>query len=166
MKLRDFRKEDSAVIGSWVRDEKSLYQWSADTINKFPLGDDDLNRQFETGFPGKSAIPLTAVDEDGNVVGHLFIRYPDAADKSVVRFGYVIVDPELRGRGKGREMLELAIDYAGNVLGASRATLGVFTNNDSARRCYESVGFRPLGSRIYKMPIGEWECMEMERSLI
>ncbi len=60
-------------------------------------------------------------------------------------------------------MLQLAINYAQNVLGASKITLGVFTNNDSARYCYESVGFRPAGStRIYIMPIGEWECMEME----
>ena len=36
------------------------------------------------------------------------------------------------------------------------------TNNDSAKYCYKSVGFQPVGkTEIYKMPIGEWECMEM-----
>ncbi|MDE6851493.1 MAG: GNAT family N-acetyltransferase [Lachnospiraceae bacterium] len=80
-----------------------------------------------------------------------------------VRFGFVILDPVLRGQGNGKKMLQLAIDYAKNSLGASKITLGVFANNDSARYCYESVGFRTVGStEIYKMPIGDWECVEME----
>lgn len=86
--------------------EKSLYQWSANRIGKFPL---------------------------------------------------------LRGYGYGKKMLQLAINYVKNNLNASKITLGVFANNDSARYCYESVGFLPVGkTEIYKMPIGEWECIEME----
>lgn len=163
MKLEKYRKKDSAIICSWIKDEKSLYQWSADRIGKFPLEDDDLNEHYAPSMESNTFIPLSAVDENDNLVGHLFIRYPDEDDASIVRFGFVIVDPLLRGCGNGKKMLQLAINYAQNVLGASKITLGVFTNNDSARYCYESVGFRPAGStRIYIMPIGEWECMEME----
>ena len=35
--------------------------------------------------------------DDGNLVGHLFISYPNENDDSIVRFGFVIVDPILRG---------------------------------------------------------------------
>ncbi len=90
MKLRGYRKEDSAVICSWIKDEKSLYQWSADRIGKFPLSEDDLNINYEPFMTDAGFVPLTAVDEVGNVTGHLFIRYPDKKDKSIVRFGYVI----------------------------------------------------------------------------
>ena len=108
-------------------------------------------------------IPLSAVDEKGTLAGHLRIRYPDEADKCTVRFGFVIVDPVLRGRGIGKTMLKLAIDYTKNVLCATKITLGVFTNNDRAKSCYESVGFRSTGkTETYKMPVGEWECAEME----
>ena len=49
----------------------------------------------------------------------------------------------------------------------SKITLGVFTNNDRARYCYESVGFQPVGrTEIYKMPVGEWECLEMELNVL
>lgn len=163
MKLRKYQKEDSAIICSWIKDEKSLYQWSADRIGKFPLADDDLDKNYEPTISNNKFIPLTAIDEDGVVVGHLFIRYPNQEDNSVVRFGYVIVNPSIRGKGNGKRMLQLAIEYAKEELGASRVTLGVFANNDSARYCYEAVGFRRVG-RIdtYKMPIGEWECIEME----
>lgn len=167
MILRKYIKEDSAIICSWIKNEKSLYQWSADRIGKFPLSDDDLNKDYEPVITSDRFIPLTAVDEMDNVIGHLFIRYPNEIDNSIVRFGYVIVNPAMRGCGKGKEMLKLAIDYTRNVLNASKITLGVFVNNDSARYCYESVGFRSIGkTETYKMPIGEWECIEMELPLV
>lgn len=67
---------------------------------------------------------------------------------------------------KGKEMLELMIDYARNVLSATKITLGVFTNNDSAKYCYRSIGFQNTGIiNKYKMKIGEWDCIEMEMHL-
>lgn len=163
MELRKYQKEDSAVICSWIKDEKSLYQWSADRIGKFPLADNDLNENYAPVIKSNRFIPLSAVDNKGNLVGHLFIRYPDEKDDSIVRFGFVIVDSALRECGNGKKMLQLAIDYAKNILHASKITLGVFTNNDSARYCYESAVFQATGLiETYKMPIGEWECSEME----
>lgn len=167
MELKKYCKEDSAIICSWIKDEKSLYQWSADRIVKFPLADNDLTENYIPMIKDKRFIPLSAFDENGNLIGHLFIRYPDEKDDSIVRFGFVIVDPDLRGCGNGKKMLQLAIEYAKNILCASKITLGVFVNNDSARYCYESVGFQPVGkSEIYKMPIGEWECVEMELVIV
>ena len=163
MELRSYRDTDSATICGWIRDEKSLYQWSAGTIGEFPLADDDLNKFYAPVIGSKGFIPLSAVDETGTLVGHLRIRYPDEADKSTVRFGFVIVDPALRGHGVGKEMLRLAIDYARNALGATRITLGVFANNDRAKYCYAAVGFCPTGeTEIYRMPIGDWVCEELE----
>lgn len=162
MELKEYQKEDSTIICSWIQDEKSLYQWSANKLGKFPLEENALNEDYAQMIKNGRFIPLSAFDED-KLIGHLYIRYPDEKDDSIVRFGFVIVDPELRGRVNGKKMLQLAIDYAKNVLCASKITLGVFANNDSARYCYESVGFRPAGrTEIYKMPIGEWECIEME----
>ncbi len=163
MKLRKYQKEDSAVICSWIKDEKSLYQWSADKIGKFPPAENALNEEYIPRMKSNRFIPLSAVDDNENLVGHLIIRYPDENDDSIVRFGFVIVNPAFRGCGNGEKMLQLAIDYAKNLLHASKITLGVFTNNDSARYCYESVGFMAAGiMETYQMPIGEWECMEME----
>lgn len=162
MKLRTYKKEDSANICSWIKDEKSLYQWSANKIGKFPITDNDLNEEYAPMIKGNRFIPLSAVDDKGNLVGHLYIRYSYENDDSIVRFGFVIVDPLLRGCGNGKKMLQLAINYAKNTLHASKITLGVFSNNN-ARYCYESVGFQPIGkTEIYKMPIGEWECIEMK----
>lgn len=163
MKLRKYIKEDSAIICSWIKDEKSLYQWSANRIGKFPLHDDDLNKNYEPMISNGRFIPLSAIDELNHVLGHLFIKYPDETNQSTVCFGFVILNPAIRGCGKGRELLQLAIDYAGSVLNAKKIILRVFSNNNNARQCYEAVGFRPSGKiETYKMSIGEWDCIEME----
>ena len=41
-------------------------------------------------------------------MGHSRIRYPDDSDDYTVRFGFVIVDPAIRGLGNGKRMLQLA----------------------------------------------------------
>ena len=166
MELRKYQSEDSSIICSWIKDEKSLYQWSANCIGKFPLTGNEMNDLYVSEMKCNKFIPLSAFDEEGNLVGHLRIRYPDEANSYVVRIGFVIIDPILRGNGNGKKMMQLAIDYAKNILNASKITLGVFSNNDCARHCYESVGFRSTGeTEIYKMPIGEWECIEMELAI-
>ena len=165
MKLREYKPEDASVICKWIRSEDELYKWSADRFNKFPLPDYIMNINYSEQVAGGRFFPLTATDDEGKVVGHFIIRYPKADDNSSVRFGFVIVDPDVRGKGYGREMILQGIKYAKEKLNASRADLGVFENNDSARRCYESVGFKEFGQRACEMPIGTWNCINMEMSL-
>ena len=162
MKLRDYRKEDAAIICKWLRTEEELYKWSADRYNKFPLTEDDINGSYEPQKASGRFIPLTAVDDADNVVGHIIIRYPKEDNDSSVRFGFVIANPTLRGRGFGKQMLLLGVEYVRENLSAKRIDLGVFANNDSARHCYEAVGFTEYGRRGCEMPIGNWECIDME----
>lgn len=166
MQLRKFRASDSATICSWIKDEKALYQWSADRINTFPLQPDFLANYYSARIECDCIIPLCACDENDLPIGHLFVRYPDCDDKSVVRFGFIIVDNNVRGQGYGRKTMQLAIDYARKVLEAKRITLAVFVNNESAKHCYEAAGFREVGQKsMCKTNIGEWESIEMELAL-
>ena len=109
--------------------------------------------------------PITAIDEKKNVIGHLFVLIPDVNVKTSVRFGFVIVTPEIRGKGFGKKMLNLAIEYAKKELKATRATLGVFANNPKAQACYEAVGFRPYNKRVMNILGADWECIDMEMEL-
>ena len=95
-------------------------------------------------------------------MGHFIIRYPKDDDDSSVRFGFVIIDPALRGRGYGKELIRLGIEYVKENLDATRITLGVFENNDSARHCYEAAGFTEYARSEGKMPTGIWTCAHME----
>ena len=164
MTLRPYEAADSKEICSWVKDEKQLFQWSADRIGKWPLEGEELNKEYKDTNP-RNLIPLVALDENNNPAGHFFIRYPDETDRTQIRFGFVIVSPELRGKGNGRKMLELAIQYAKSQLHASRITLGVFVNNPKARACYESIGFKEYNTRTVNILGSDWECVDMELSI-
>ena len=162
MKLRAYKKEDAPIIASWLLSEEELYKWSADRFNKYPLSGDDINNNYAPQLEAGRFFPLTAVDDNDEVIGYFFIRYPREDDDSCVRFGFVILNPDLRGKGLGREMIRLGIQYVKGHLTASKIELGVFENNERAMKCYESAGFKEYGRRECVMPIGRWECIDME----
>ena len=162
MKLREYRKDDAQVIVGWLRSEEELYKWSADRFNKYPLSEDDINENYAPQLETGRFYPITAENDKGEIVGHFIIRYPRDDDDSSVRFGFVIVSPELRGMGYGKELLRLGVDYVKEHLKATRIDLGVFENNAGARHCYEAVGFNEYSQRVCDMPIGTWKCVDME----
>ena len=136
MTLRPFNINDAETILSWCKDKHAFRLWSADRYKEFPAQPEEMMEQYE----GENMYPLTAVVGE-EIIGHILLRFP-SEDKSVIRFGFVIVDDSKRGKGYGKQMLRLAIDYAQRELGAQKITLGVFCDNLSAVECYKSVGFR------------------------
>ena len=157
MILRPFTIDDAPVILSWIKDLSAFRKWSADRYPAFPPKPEDMLAQYESDV----IFPFTAIDDDGKVVGHIMLRYPDSSN-TVIRLGFVIVDDNLRGKGYGKQMLQLAIQKAKNVFGAKKMTLGVFDNNPSAFHCYESVGFKVIGTESYLIDGEEWTGKEME----
>ena len=105
---------------------------------------------------------FTALDE-GKPTGFFTLRNPgDTANE--LRIGFIILDPEARGCGKGKEMLGLALKYAFEAYGAERVSLGVFENNEPAYHCYKAAGFKdvPLSEPETYRVLGEgWRCKEM-----
>lgn len=123
MILRTFEAADSAVILSWIKNEREFRLWSADRFGDYPITSDELAAHYGKCTETGAFFPFTAIDGNGEAVGHLILRYADA-DKKEVRFGFVIVDSCRRGQGLGREMLELAKKYAAAELHAQRLSLG------------------------------------------
>ena len=161
MLLRDYKPKDSAEISKWINNKTGLYLWTAGRLDTFPLPADSLNCLYASMVTSDKMIPLCAVIND-ELAGHLLIRYPDKEDSSTVRFGFVIVAPEYRGKGFGRQMIRLAANYVKYRLKAGKITLGVFENNERAKECYYSAGFRLTGeSKDYSFPVGDWKCVEM-----
>ena len=156
MTLRPFNINDTPTILSWCKNKHAFRLWSADRYKEFPAQPEEMKKQYE----GDNMYPLTAVAND-EIVGHILLRFP-SEDKSVIRFGFVIVDDSMRGTGYGRRLLQLAIDYAQQELAAQKITLGVFCDNLSAVECYKSVGFRITREDAYSIDGEEWKEYEME----
>lgn len=146
LRLRPYKNCDAKNVVTWCKDEVSFRKWSADRWESFPITEADMNKKYldcnGDCIDMDNFYPMTAFDDSG-VVGHLIMRFTDEK-KEVLRFGFVIVDDSKRGMGYGKEMLELALKYAFEILKAEKVTLGVFDNNMPAYYCYKTVGFREI----------------------
>lgn len=165
IKLRPYNRMDGEYIANWITDEKMFYQWSADRINKYPLTAGILNEYYDSQSANTKHFVVTAINESGIPIGHIMMRFLDNTYKNL-RFGFVIVDNNARGKGYGKKMLETAFDYAFNILKVERVTLGVFANNEAAIKCYESVGLVEMAEHsriIYEINGEQWECIELEK---
>ena len=156
MTLRPFNPNDAETILSWCKDRQTFRLWSADRYKDFHAQPHEMMEQYSSD----NMYPFTAIVRN-NIIGHILLRHP-SEDKTLVRFGFVIVDDELRGKGYGKQMLQLAIRKAKDEFGAKRITLGVFDNNPIALHCYESVGFKVIGTDAYLIDGEEWAGKEMD----
>jgi RimJ/RimL family protein N-acetyltransferase len=131
--LRPFDEADAAVLLGWVRSEEEMVMWSGPSF-RWPLDVAQL-----MAIPA-ALRPFSAVDaESRQLVGHL--RLWSAETYRIGRFGSVLVDPSLRGRGYGSALIAAALDVAFGELRLHRVGLGVYAQNESARRVYEKAGF-------------------------
>lgn len=167
LRLRPYKPCDAKTIAGWIKDEVSFRKWCSDRFEHFPITAEDINRKY-INYNGDCVeednfYPMTAFDETG-IVGHLILRFIDA-EKKTIRFGFVIVDDNRRGKGYGKEMLKLAQQFAFSILKAERITLGVFDNNPSAYYCYKAAGFQDvqMDKEIICTILGErWNILELE----
>lgn len=159
MTLRPFNINDAPTILSWCKDKHAFRLWSADRYKEFPAQPKEMQKQYD----GDNMFPLMAVVGE-EIIGHILLRFP-SEDKSVIRFGFVIVDDSKRGMGYGRRLLQLAIDHACHQMGVKTITLGVFADNPSALKCYQSVGFKITGEDSYMIDGEKWKGYEMKLSV-
>ena len=155
LRIRPYRPSDAPVILSWCRDEAAFYQWSAGVLGDYPI------TQKEFAFV-ENLMPFTAFDESG-VAGFFTLRNPGKTFEEL-RFGFVILNPEIRGKGYGKQMLKLGMNFAFGCYGAERVSLGVFENNPAAYHCYLSVGFAdvtPAEQETYVVMSETWKCREL-----
>ena len=167
LRLRPYKPQDAGRIVSWIQDERALRKWSADRYGAYPITAEDINYKYlECNGDCKDSdnfYPMTAVDANGPV-GHLILRYTNA-EKTVIRLGFIIVDDSKRGMGYGKRMIQMAIQYAFEMLKAEKITLGVFENNPPAYHCYKAVGFREIAKEqelVFEILGEKWKCIEME----
>ncbi len=161
IRLRPHKKSDSKTICKWLNSEEVFYKWSAGRY-QYPLTAEQLDSRFEEFQLDPNAWFMTALDETGNVCGHFIFRKADYENNSI-HMGFIVVSPDCRGKGIGKQMLSAAIKYAAEILGMKRITLGVFANNPAAVKCYESIGFKPFGNHDdFEYKGQKWDCIDME----
>ncbi len=165
--LRPYQPTDANAITTWLKSEYLMRQWCADRYERYPVIPDDMNSYYHQYIDGHDSIALTMVDGE-DTVGYITLRIP-ADDRTEQRLGFVIVDDSKRGKGLGKALVSMTVDYAFSKLGVTKVSLGVFENNPAAIRCYESVGFHRVArqeTECYECLGETWNCIEMELSAV
>lgn len=142
IRLRPYKPSDAWNVLRWWEgtDEETFIKWSCGKF-EYPLTIEQMDVYFSRWcLREEHGWLMTALDEKGTPIGHFIMRLVDFEENSV-RLGFIVVDPAARGKGYGKKMIEKALQYAFEVLGMKRVTLGVFENNPQAKTCYEAVGF-------------------------
>ena len=110
---------------------------------------------------------LVAVDDGGRVVGWARVSpYSDRCVYEGVGEHGVYVDPDARGRGVGRRLLDALADAAEDA-GFYKLTSRVFTTNAASLAVHRAAGFYEVGVQPRHGRLdGEWkDCVLVERLL-
>ena len=118
IRLRPYKSCDSKVIVKWLNDEDVFIKWGGERFGKYPISADIIDDKY-TKANGDckepdNFYPWTAINEDNKVVGHFIMRYT-GRDNKQLRFGWVVVDNTLRGKGYGKQMLMKGLKYAFDI---------------------------------------------------
>ena len=140
MRLRPYKKCDDKYIINWFDDEKKFQMWSAGDYN-YPLNQEQLQEHRQRFEENENAWLFSMLNDEGTPVGHVAIKNADYKLDSAY-IGFIVVDPEQRGKGYGKELVNLITKYIFDILKINKVTLYVYAQNIGAIKCYESVGFK------------------------
>jgi RimJ/RimL family protein N-acetyltransferase len=139
LRIRPYRTADADVIQNWIRNEREHALWCANLID-YPPGAPALDRKrAELDALGDGTL-FTALDGSGMPAGFFGVMYLEPRTNNA-HLGFIVVDPAARGRGVGREMVQLAAEYCFGLLAADSITLKVYDQNEAAINCYKACGF-------------------------
>ncbi|MBR5931128.1 MAG: GNAT family N-acetyltransferase [Lachnospiraceae bacterium] len=150
MRLRPYiESKDFEYIKNWSTDERTHALWCANRF-AYPVEKENFHEVLALIADRFGDCPFVATEDDGTVIGFFCYSLNLESNEGMLKF--VMIDPALRGKGNGKAMLQLALDYAFQITKAAAVNLSVFTDNPAAQKCYESVGFTIKKTELNAFP--------------
>ena len=139
MRIRPYiPNKDYEYLSKWVDNERTHAFWCANRLS-YPITQKSFHDFLEKISMDWTDSAYVATENNGQVIG--FFCYSINTEDNIGFLKFVIVDRVKRGKGYGKEMLNLALRYAFQITGAKAVQLNVFSENTLAKQCYEKVGF-------------------------
>jgi len=132
-------------------DRERLFDWrnrpevARHLFGPTPIARPDHDRWFDR-LSGDRSRRSWIVEADDRPVGLVNLTGITEPGGTCVWGGYV-ADPQDRGRGVGRLMVDFGLDQAFETLGVENVTLEAYVDNEAAVSLYRSVGFTTVGER-------------------
>jgi RimJ/RimL family protein N-acetyltransferase len=138
-------------VRAFTRADVDLWQAWPDYPEKLLVGTsprrmspDQRGRWFEDITQRQHQIPFAVEDESGDMIGRIFLRHVRREERSAV-LG-IDLHPDFVGHGYGTESLGAFLHYYFENMAFERMLLSVAAHNVRARKSYESLGFKNVGS--------------------
>ncbi len=142
LRTRSATRADLPVLLAF---EQGIVAWERPfnpTLKPDPISYYDIGELIDL----ESAEVIVAVDGE-RIIGSGYVRVRQASDyvqpSQYAFLGFMFVDPEYRGRGVNRLVMDALLDWA-KARNLTEVRLQVYSENDSAIRAYEKTGFTPL----------------------
>lgn len=122
-----------------VADELNLTKDNCPSHTAFiPI--EKLISQFENNTP------MFLYQYNGNFVGYFSLSVNDDS----VELNNLAVLPAYRHLGIGKELVDYAIAYSKNTIGASKIKIGIVEENSTLKKWYEKIGFVHIGTNKFE----------------
>jgi UDP-4-amino-4,6-dideoxy-N-acetyl-beta-L-altrosamine N-acetyltransferase len=139
VRLRAIEAEDLPLMARWRNDPQVYRCFFEHEPISMEMQRRWYQRLLERGDEEKCWI--AELIDGGGVIGMVGLSRIDGRNRSA-ELGRVLVAPgEHRGKGLGKEICRLAIEYAFGHLNLHRLYLYVFAENEAAIRTYRGLGF-------------------------
>lgn len=161
MRIRPYIPDkDFTFVSTWIADERTHSLWSANRF-PYPITPESFHNFLEKIAAEWADSAYVATENSGQPVG--FFCYSVNTEDNIGFLKFVIIDRAKRGKGYGKEMLQLALQYAFQITGAEAVQLNVFDENTAAKKCYESVGFveRAIDKNVFSYQGELWSRCNM-----
>ena len=122
-----------------VADEMNLTKDNCPSYTAFiPI--EKLISQFENNTP------MLLYQYNRRFVGYFSLSINDDS----VELNNLAVLPEYRHLGIGKELVDYAITYSKNILGANKIKIGIVEENTILKEWYEKIGFVHIGTKKFE----------------
>lgn len=143
VRLTSPRPEDAATMARWYENGEFGRLW--DSSAAYPRSEPSIRKWLEGLADEKDTYAFAIrLNEGDEMIGYL-----DLSDiqwnNGVTWLAIAIGSADHRGKGYGKEAMELALKFAFHELNLHRVQLTVFSYNDRAIRLYERLGFQREG---------------------
>jgi GNAT superfamily N-acetyltransferase len=137
--IRSYRPDDLETCRAlWVQ----LTEWHRSIYDSPTIGGDDPGRQFDDHLAKVGPEHIWLAEIDGRVVGMVGLIIETGEGSPEIE--PVIVVPQSRGTGVGRQLVEHVLEIA-RGLGLRDVTVRAVGRNAEAIRFYHGLGFDTIG---------------------
>ena len=150
--IREARLEDAVSIANAERSVASQPGVLASRPSE--ILDSTIRSTIKRSLGGAEG-KFVVAEEDGRIVGHAVLNPMGlAATKHIVRLT-MVVHPGNEGRGLGKRLLTVLLDWAREAPSVKRVELNVRVTNERAIRLYRSLGFVEQGRQPQRIRVDE-----------